>query len=116
MTSVSAASKLPTVPLRARVAIVEHEDQPVARNDDLWFLEQDALLAGRVGRHPLDEDIIVERDLVGGERLCRCEGGDQKEKSLAHANLHQSILVLKVTVWVWPPATVPSCTRIRVPL
>src|SRR3546814_7268466 len=41
--------------LRAGVAIVEHEDEPVAGNDDLRFFEQDTWLAFGIGRNALDE-------------------------------------------------------------
>ncbi|MGN7928556.1 hypothetical protein [Sphingopyxis sp. 22461] len=102
--------------LRAGVAIIEHENEPVAGNDDFRFFEQYPLLALGIGRYAFDEHGIVERNLVRGERLAGCEHGEQKEKGGAHTHLHQSILVWKVTVRVWPPATVPSATLTRVPL
>src|SRR5690606_25493367 len=51
------------------VTIVEHEHQPVAGNDGLWFFEPNARPSSAVPCHALDEYIVIERDLVRSQRL-----------------------------------------------
>src|SRR3546814_20084441 len=96
--------------LRAGVAIVEHEDEPVAGNDDLRFFEQDPWLAFGVGRNALDEHLIVERDLARGARRAGHQRGKPKEKGGAHGHLPHTLVVRKVTVRVWQPAKLQRTT------
>src|SRR3546814_6502081 len=78
--------------LRAGVAIVEHEDEPVAGNDDLRFFEQDTWLAFGIGRNALDEHMIVERHLVRGER----RAGHRSEE---HTSELQSLMRISYAVF-----------------